>query len=441
MVFSAIIPSGVLPAWMYHIQTPPPLHNYDFTISGLSWVDLVFPVFIFCMGVAVPLSGRARTESGINTKKYIGQVFQRFLMLWLFAYLYVFVNFNDIGSRWAQILTLCGFASLFPLYGNIERLRFAKRFSSITAVRVAGLIMCCAVIYIGHIKYGEVISLHRRGIIIFLLAFIYLFGSLIWYFTREKRSMRAVLFALIMLFTLITQGFNIPAITYAREDIRWWFNIEYIYFLLLLIPATFIGDILYHKINNKEYYNHINGGYFAYILLAMIVVWNCYGLYMRELKLNIAVTVILLVVSGYLIFKKIPQSKEIFLTGAFLLLWGLIMDPLDNGIKKTPFTISYAFVTCGLSILLLMVCDFICKFIPNSRIISIFSGAGKNPLMSYVAYYLLIIPVMKLSGVIKLYNADCLCNPIYGVIKAAAIVLFTMWVVSLFSKKNIVWKA
>ena len=56
MIFSAIIPYGVLPAWMYHIQNPPPTHALDMNLPGIGWVDLVFPIFIFCMGVAIPLS-------------------------------------------------------------------------------------------------------------------------------------------------------------------------------------------------------------------------------------------------------------------------------------------------------------------------------------------------------------------------------------------------
>src|SRR5574344_608582 len=365
MVFSAIIPHEVLPAWMYHIQNPPPTHELNMSIAGLSWVDLVFPVFIFCMGVAIPLSGIKRVEKGITAKEYTASVLHRFIMLWLFSYLYVFMNFTDINSQWAQALTVCGFISLFPLYGNLEKYRFIKTKSAVTAISI------------------------------FLLSFLYLFGSLLWFFTRQKRSIRAVIFAIILLFTLISQGYDIPARTYAKEEIRWWFNIEYIYFLLLLIPAIFAGEILYNKINNKEYYKHINGGYYIYAILTSLVVWNCYALYMREIKLNLVVTAITLAISGYLIFKKIPQYKELFLTGALLLMWGLIMDPLDDGIKKVPCTISYCFTTCGISLFLLMICDCICKFIPGSLFTNIFSGAGKNPLMSYVAYYILIIPVIN----------------------------------------------
>src|SRR5574344_281610 len=442
MVFSAIIPHEVLPAWMYHIQNPPPTHELNMSIAGLSWVDLVFPVFIFCMGVAIPLSGIKRVEKGITAKEYTASVLHRFIMLWLFSYLYVFMNFTDINSQWAQALTVCGFISLFPLYGNLEKYRFIKTKSAVTAMRIFGLALCCLVIYIGHVKFGEVINVQRRGIIIFLLSFLYLFGSLLWFFTRQKRSIRAVIFAIILLFTLISQGYDIPARTYAKEEIRWWFNIEYIYFLLLLIPAIFAGEILYNKINNKEYYKHINGGYYIYAILTSLVVWNCYALYMREIKLNLVVTAITLAISGYLIFKKIPQYKELFLTGALLLMWGLIMDPLDDGIKKVPCTISYCFTTCGISLFLLMICDCICKFIPGSLFTNIFSGAGKNPLMSYVAYYILIIPAIKLVWAADLYNASYPAgHALVGVARAAVAVLFTMWIVSLFSKKNIYWKA
>ena len=41
MVFSANIPfGGVLPGWMYHAQVPPPLHQFQADLPGITWVDL-----------------------------------------------------------------------------------------------------------------------------------------------------------------------------------------------------------------------------------------------------------------------------------------------------------------------------------------------------------------------------------------------------------------
>ena len=47
MVLASTIFSYVLPAWMSHIQTPPPNHVFRPDIPGISWVDLVFPFFLF----------------------------------------------------------------------------------------------------------------------------------------------------------------------------------------------------------------------------------------------------------------------------------------------------------------------------------------------------------------------------------------------------------
>ncbi|MBQ5802957.1 MAG: DUF5009 domain-containing protein [Bacteroidales bacterium] len=236
MIFSAIIPYGVLPAWMYHIQNPPPLHNLDVTVSGIGWVDLVFPVFIFCMGVAIPLSGKKKMEQGVSAMEYVKGCFGRFLMLWLFSYLYVLMNFSTAEGLWPQIFTIFGFVALGSVYG--------KRVGKNLWMRVIGLIIVGCIITIGHFGFGEVVSFHRRGIIIFLLAFLYLFGSLIWYSTRRSLKTRVAVFIILFLFTCITKELEWPAITYANPNIRWWFNMEYFYFLLILLPATVIGDIL-----------------------------------------------------------------------------------------------------------------------------------------------------------------------------------------------------
>lgn len=44
MVLSGTIASNVLPAWMYHAQVGPRTgYNFDPTLYGITWVDLVFP--------------------------------------------------------------------------------------------------------------------------------------------------------------------------------------------------------------------------------------------------------------------------------------------------------------------------------------------------------------------------------------------------------------
>ena len=45
-----------LPAWLFHAQVPPPDFTFDPSLPGITWVDLVFPFFLFSMGAAFPFS-------------------------------------------------------------------------------------------------------------------------------------------------------------------------------------------------------------------------------------------------------------------------------------------------------------------------------------------------------------------------------------------------
>ncbi|MEJ1730226.1 DUF5009 domain-containing protein, partial [Escherichia coli] len=116
MVFSAIIPYGVLPAWMYHIQNPPPEHILDMTRYGLGWVDLVFPVFIFCMGAAIPFAFRAKWKrSGMDTRRDLKDIGERFLMLLAFSFLCNLLQ-PSLPGYWSKFLILAGFGALWLIY-------------------------------------------------------------------------------------------------------------------------------------------------------------------------------------------------------------------------------------------------------------------------------------------------------------------------------------
>ena len=438
MIFSAIIPYGVLPAWMYHIQNPPPLHNLDVTVSGIGWVDLVFPVFIFCMGVAIPLSGKKKMEQGVSAMEYVKGCFGRFLMLWLFSYLYVLMNFSTAEGLWPQIFTIFGFVALGSVYG--------KRVGKGLWMRVIGLIIVGCIITIGHFGFGEVVSFHRRGIIIFLLAFLYLFGSLIWYSTRRSLKTRVAVFIILFLFTCITKELEWPAITYANPNIRWWFNMEYFYFLLILLPATVIGDILSERAVGNADAPEATGtavaGHLFFPLVLCFCAWQCYALYMGMHCWNAVVSIVFSVIGYIAVNKYFIYYKAMFGMACILLLCGLGMIGVEGGIFKVPCTVSYCFITFGISVYLYMFSDYLCRYLGGSFIVRVFSGAGKNPLMSYVAFDSLVVPFLKATGLIALYQAAYPAGyPAVGVLRGAIVVFFTMWIVYALGKKGFRWKA
>ncbi len=456
MIFCAIIPYSVLPGWMYHIQNPPPSHILDMTISGLSWVDLVFPIFIFCMGAAIPIAAKKKISEGITTWQYIKDCFVRFSMLWLFSYLYVLLNFssNTINGNllpiiYNHIFTLLGFFSLFLIYFQVPKFKdhpFKKFiYSYSTYIRVLGFILAACIIYIGHTYFGEEIGLNRRGIIIFLLAFLYLFGSMIWYFTRNSNRARFAVLGIILCITLASQFKKIPSIAYSNPNINWWFNIEYIYFLIILIPSTYIGDIIQARLFRKyDIYKALNTRaiHIIFPLIILLVVWLLFAFYMRLYWTNLIVSCIFLYILNNLIKLYQPQYKEFFTPASYMLICALILEPLDGGIKKVPCTIQYCLATCSISIFLLMFSDYVCKFANKSFLVKVLSGAGKNPLLSYIAFDSFIITMLKITGLIAVYK---LAYPsgytLIGVLRAAIATILTLWAVSMLSKKNITWKA
>ena len=85
-----------LPAWMFHGQTPPPTYEFNPDVPGITWVDLVFPFFLFTMGAAFPLAMRRKLESGVSRWEVTGSLFRRWLTLTIFAI--VLGNAYTIGS-------------------------------------------------------------------------------------------------------------------------------------------------------------------------------------------------------------------------------------------------------------------------------------------------------------------------------------------------------
>jgi predicted acyltransferase len=74
-----------LPAWMFHAQTPPPTYAFNPDVPGITWVDLVFPFFLFSMGAAFPLAMRKRLESGMSRWKVTGSLLKRWFILSAFG--------------------------------------------------------------------------------------------------------------------------------------------------------------------------------------------------------------------------------------------------------------------------------------------------------------------------------------------------------------------
>lgn len=119
MVLAGTIPYTGLPAWMYHAQLPPPDRTFNPNLPGLTWVDLVFPLFLFCLGAAIPLALNRRLNEQPLSKVLI-HILERTALLafsLFFCFMYGLIlltrNFQpEPGYLLCLVLPLCFYCSL-----------------------------------------------------------------------------------------------------------------------------------------------------------------------------------------------------------------------------------------------------------------------------------------------------------------------------------------
>ena len=86
MVLSgSLVWNANLPAYMFHCQVGPPSFVFNPDVKGITWVDLVFPWFIFSMGASMPFSLGRKLEKGVPVWKVSLGVVKRWLTLAAFG--------------------------------------------------------------------------------------------------------------------------------------------------------------------------------------------------------------------------------------------------------------------------------------------------------------------------------------------------------------------
>jgi len=82
--------------------------------NGFHFYDLIFPLFMFIMGVAIPYALIPRLESGVSKKDIYKKVLKRFIILTVFGIIYNQTFMTDwTNPRIASVLGQIGFAYFF----------------------------------------------------------------------------------------------------------------------------------------------------------------------------------------------------------------------------------------------------------------------------------------------------------------------------------------
>lgn len=246
MVFSGYIAwNPDLPSWLFHAQVPPPRFAFDASVAGITWVDLVFPFFLFSMGAAFPLSLGRKIERGTPGRKIAGSILKRGLLLAFFAIVLGNAGLWRLDEALHRpllcaLLTIVLWGAFFALFVRLPNLSQHRN----RVLNACGLAVVLLLLGL-YRHFGVDVSIRHSDIIILILANVVVAGSFLWWLTRRNRWLRLGIVALIVALKL---GAAVPGswneAVWNFSPAPWLFRIEYLQYLCIVLPGSLAGEII-----------------------------------------------------------------------------------------------------------------------------------------------------------------------------------------------------
>jgi predicted acyltransferase len=469
MVLSSSV-SSTLPAWMYHAQVGPRSNFiYDPAICGISWVDLVFPFFLFSMGAAFPLALTRKLNSGVTIGSLLPKIIKRTLLLLFFAVtIYHCTPYNILqeAGNWAYLIAILAFGGWFLSFAHFPNSSESK---NSWLNRIGYLIIILIVIFIVSTyksSFPAGFKLSQNDSIILLLANMAFFGAVIWLLTRKNWIIRLGIMGIFFALRLTSNvsgswntalwNFNpmqlLPdsIIQYLYVNHTWLYQMDSLRYLLIIIPGTIVGDILYQWINtpNEEkmllFPNDKNKIIIVGCSMFLFLAGNLYFLFTRQLVAALFFNILLGMIN-YLLLRKVKGSlpklyRRLFSWGTFWMILGLCFEAFEGGIRKDHATMSYLFITSALAIFTLILFSIIIDYFQKEKPVRYLVECGQNPMVAYVANSFVVVPILTLTMLMKYINLLPEVHPWFGLISGIVVTGCVMYITVLTVRKKLFWK-
>lgn len=484
MVLSAMEAFKVLPRWMYHAQVPPPDHVFNPSIYGITWVDLIFPFFLFSMGAAIPLSMHKQCAHGATPHQLHDKVAVRFVKLTFFAifciHMYPFMM-GYSSPVLCSLVPILAFLLMFVLFMR-NPFHLSRKLDRL----VTGAAYVVAIVWLVFQPYagGVSFSVRTADVIMLILAQVALTGTLLYQYTMHKPVVRAAVIPFIMALFMsghVKGSWQLYLLDHFTDYLSWLFYLRYQEYLIIIIIGTLAGDLLLARVNHarpqavpepgtdqapsavssEERCGKVRSLLTAALSL-VIIVGNVVGLYNRWLVPNLIFTV---VATGALIYllriHSKPQAQEgraddagslipaslserslwlrLAQLGGYCLLLGLVLEAYEGGIRKDDVTLSYLFVTAGLAVLALLFFSVVSDHW-HVRWLSVpLELTGRNPMVAYVAGSMFVIPVLTLLHLWPFFD-QMAAHPLSGFVRGIILTALTVMVTIFTTKRKWYWK-
>lgn len=464
MVLSGTI-AHTLPAWMYHAQVGPRSGmKFDQSFVGITWVDLVFPFFLFAMGAAFPLAMGRKLDNGVKPASLLAPIFKRAFLLAFFAIAIYHCTPYRLSGNWNYALAMLAFVLFFASFIRFRILSEKKN----SLVNWVGIGLLALLIAFNVASQPDVFKsgfkLSHNDIIILVLANMAVFGAILWIYTRSNLMARLAVLALLLALRaasgtedsinkliwhfnpmqLLPENFT--ALLY--ENKGWLYRMEFLKYLSIVVPGTIAGDLILKWINTADekpsgISARKNMVLFT-ILMPSFVISNLVCLYARFLYANLIIN-LLLSAAGFVLLKHRTSATEaiyfkLFRWGTFWLLLGTFFEAFEGGIRKDSATFSYFFVTSGLAIFTFLFFSLMIDYFGRKGLFRYLSECGQNPMLAYVAGTFFVVPMLVFTGLMPAINKLHEITPWFGLLKGLIITGGMMAVTVISVRKKWFWK-
>ncbi len=442
MVLSADISwTAGLPPWMFHGQEPPPDFAFNPDLKGITWVDLVFPFFIFSMGASIPFSLGGKLRKGMSTGAVSLGIVKRWLILAAFGLVLgnsgLILSYTDAGK---VLLRFGIWAGMFLSLWRIDRPRG-------WVINVLGAVVTLALLLVERKVYGVSLSFHTNDIIIMILSFLALLGGFIWLISRGSWVVRGIIFVLVCALKELTWHSGCLDWAAVPEGLNWLVNWQYAQYLVILLIGMSVGDLL-SKAHRRGEKMFIGAGRASSLVTGLcslaIIPLILWALHTRHVFEGMYLTLIFGIVTIILTRGEIRNPAGTIVRAGYLLLaLGIAFDPIDGGITKDYCNLSYMLTTGGLACLATHFLLWAETLLGDAgkTVTGGFTLTGQNPMLAYTLSGFILNPVFYLCGLGAAVDGACQGNPFMGLVRGLIITLAMLGLTSLFSRKKIYWRS
>lgn len=470
MILCPLMPPG-LPSFMFHAQDGPPTFTFNPNNPGVTWVDMVFPFFLFSMGAAIPFAVSRRLQQGVGARGIISSAMFRGLLLGFFS-LYIQNARPDPMAGSPVRLMFFGLAGFAIPFLALCRLPSTWKPWIRGLVKVAGLASAIVLVMLARYKddLGPVFTLARFDIIIAVLSNMALYTTIIYFFTKKNMLHRLGILGFITALRLasVQPGWvhsfvtNFP-IPYADslaflgptpvailKMINTFFGIGLSSYLYISIPGTIIGDMIIRWMETPH--SEDNGmtswpksRYAGLAILLFLTDVLCLTLFKGRHIWQLALLLVpTFIVGGRLVsFPKLSIEKlicGIYNWGVYLLTLGMLFEPYEGGIKKDPPTMSFLMAASGLAIFTLIVFTVIIDVFNSRRSVRLFVDTGQNPMLGYMVRSNVLCAVLNGTGLAYFLTTRVFVSPWAVCFLAFIEAILSLVFISFFTRRKLFWR-